>query len=87
MLRSLSISEDSAYGIHGYTPPILEKLESREPPLEDGLAPRTYLTGNHPRVPCKLDNILRKERGISHTRPLLGRHSHPFYLCPTAIGQ
>jgi hypothetical protein len=45
MLRSLSISEDSAYGIHGYTPPILEKLESCQPPLEDVLGTRDILSG------------------------------------------
>lgn len=47
----------------------------------------TYLMGNHPRVPCKLDNILQRGRGRFRTRLPLGHRSHLFYLCPIATGQ
>ncbi len=87
-LQSQSISTDSAYERHGYTLPILAKLKDYQPPLGNVFALiETYLMGNRPRAPCKLDNILRRGRGKFHTRLLLGRRSHPFYLCPTATGQ
>ena len=89
MLPSLSISTDSAYERHGYTLPILSKVKETVSRRWKGMfaIKVTYLMGSHPRAPCKLDNILRRGRGKSHTHLLLVRHSHPFYLYPTATGQ
>jgi hypothetical protein len=68
--------------------PYLRKLNNGQPPLKGVFAiGETYLMGSHPRAPCKLDNILQRGRGKSHTRLLLGHRSHPFYLYPTATGQ
>jgi hypothetical protein len=88
MLQSLSISTDSAYERHGYTLPILAKVKGLSAAAGGCVCIReTYLMGSLLRAPCKLDNILRMGRDRSHTRLLLGRRSHPFYLCPTATGQ
>ena len=86
MPQSLSTLTDNAYERHGYTLPILAKVKGLSAAVGRCIR-ETYLMGSHPRAPCKSDSILRRGRGKSHTRLLLGRRSHPFYLYPTATGQ